>query len=107
LIFFSKSKFKKLWKKAFFKRIALKHVYNSLNNPTEKANKKFQKYLGTKLEGYVKKVLPEFESPHYVNSNNYVRTGQQIVLYPNKEYFEMFNKKMNDVKEMAKSLKKE
>lgn len=77
-------------KEPFFKRIALKHVYNSLNNPTEKANRKFQKYLGTKLEGYVKKVLPDFESPNYVNSNNYVRTGQQIVLYPNKEYFELF-----------------
>ena len=77
-------------KQPFLKRIVLSKVYNSLDKPTAKANKKFQKYLGKKLEVFVRKVLPEFESPEYVNSNNYVRTGKQIVLYPNEEYFELF-----------------
>ena len=36
-----------------------------------------KKYLGKKLEVFIRKVLPEFESPEYVNSNNYVRTGNQ------------------------------
>ena len=77
-------------KQPFLKRIIMTKVYNSLDKPTDKANKKFQKYLGKNLEGYIRKVLPEFESPVYINSSNYVRTGQQIVLYPNEEYFKLF-----------------
>jgi hypothetical protein len=77
-------------KQPFLKRIVMTKVYNSLQKPTDKANKKFQKYLGKNLEVYIRKVLPEFESPQYVNSNNYVRTGKQIVLYPNEEYFQLF-----------------
>jgi hypothetical protein len=74
----------------FLRRIVMTNVYNSLDKPAAKANRKFQKYLGKKLEVFVRKVLPEFESPEYVNSNNYVRTGKQIVLYPNAEYYELF-----------------
>jgi hypothetical protein len=77
-------------KQPFLKRIVMTKVYNSLDKPTEKANRKFQKYLGKNLEVFIRKVLPEFESPEYVNSSNYVRTGKQIVLYPNEEYFELF-----------------
>ena len=77
-------------KQPFLKRIVMTNVYNRLQKPTDKANKKFQKNLGKNLEVYIRKVLPEFESPEYVNSNNYVRTGKQIVLYPNEEYFKLF-----------------
>lgn len=77
-------------KQPFLKRIVMSKVYNSLDKPTAKANKKFQKYLGKKLEVFIRKVLPEFESPEYINTNNYVRTGKQIVLYPNEEYFKLF-----------------
>ena len=77
-------------KQPFLKRIVMLKVYNGLEKPTAKANKGFQKYLGKKLEVFIRKVLPEFESPEYVNSNNYVRTGEQIVLYPNEEYFALF-----------------
>ena len=34
--------------------------------------------------------MPEFEAPPYVDSNNYVRTGEQIVLYPGEDYFQRF-----------------
>ncbi len=77
-------------KQPFLKRIVMLKVYNGLDKPTAKANKKFQKYLGKKLEVFIRKEYPEFESPAYVNSNNYVRTGKQIVLYPNEEYFQLF-----------------
>jgi hypothetical protein len=77
-------------KEPFFRRIVMTNVYNSLDKPTEKASRKFQKYLGKKLEKIVRNVLPEFESPAYANTNNYVRTGQQIVLYPNAEYYRLF-----------------
>lgn len=77
-------------KQPLLKRIVLNKVYNSLVNPTKKANRKFQKHLGENLEIFVKKVFPDFESPGYVNTNNYVRTGQQIVLYPDLEYYNSF-----------------
>jgi hypothetical protein len=83
---------KMIKKQSFLKRIVMLKVYNSLDKPTAKANKKFQKYLGKKLEVFVRKELPEFESPTYVNSNNYVRTGQQIVLYPNANILNFFLK---------------
>jgi hypothetical protein len=84
-------------KAPFMQRIALRQVYNSLSKPTEKANRKFQKYLGKKLESFVRKVLPEFESPAYVNSSNYVRTGQQVVLYPNDKYYEFFPQQRSNI----------
>mgnify|MGYP000956212521 CR=1 FL=1 len=77
-------------KQPLLKRIVISKLYNGLENPTDKANKKFQKFLGKKLEVFIRNVLPEFESPEYVNSNNYVRTGKQIVLYPNKDYYDLF-----------------
>lgn len=73
-----------------FRRMIMNHVYNSLVKPTKNANEAFQKYLGNILEKYVQNVFPEFESPNYYNSNNYVRTGQQIVLYPKDDYYQAF-----------------
>jgi len=77
-------------KQSFLQRLVMLKVYNSLDKPTKRANKKFQKYLGEKLEVFVRKELPEFESPTYAYTNNYVRTGQQIVLYPNALYYSLF-----------------
>ena len=74
----------------FFKRIALNHFYNSLDKPTKKANKRFQKQLGKTLGNYIKKSLPEYEMPEYFNSSNYTRAGENIVLYADPEYFKLF-----------------
>lgn len=90
----AKAEIKKL---PFFKRMVFLNVYNKLEKPSNKANKKFQKYLGPKLEVFVKSVLPEFESPQYVNSNNYVRTAEQLVLYPNEEYYQLFPQDKNNI----------
>jgi hypothetical protein len=84
-------------KQPLLKRIALTKVYKGLDKPTLRANKKFQKYLGKKMEKYVKNVLPDFESPNYFNSNNYVRTGEQIVLYPQQDYFDQFPQENNKI----------
>lgn len=82
---------KKSIKKApFFQRIAMKHVYNSLDKPTKKANKKFQKKLGRTLGKIIGKTLPEFENPRYFNSFNYARTGVHIVLYADSDYYSIF-----------------
>jgi hypothetical protein len=84
-------------KQPFLKRIAMTKVYNSLDKPTVKADKEFQKYLGKKMEKYVKNILPDFESPNYFDSNNYVRTGTQIVLYPNQDYFDKFPQDTSEI----------
>lgn len=84
-------------KQPFLKRIVMLKVYNGLERPTAKANRKFQKYLGEKLEVFIRKELPDFASPDYVNTNNYVRTGKQIVLYPNEDYFELFPQEKGNI----------
>jgi hypothetical protein len=77
-------------KAPFFKRVAMNHFYTSLDKPTKKANRRFQKQLGKTLGGYIKKALPEYEIPEYYNSNNYTRAGESIVLYADAEYYKLF-----------------
>lgn len=81
---------KSLKKLSFKEALILSRVYNQLNRPTQKANKQFQKYLGKKLEVHVRKALPQFEAPSYANTFHYVRTGQQIILYPDSSYYHQF-----------------
>ena len=82
---------KKAIKKAsFFKRIAMNYFYNSLDKPTKKANKRYQKQLGKTLGMFIKKSLPEYETPTFFNSNNYVRTGDNIVLFADSNYYNLF-----------------
>jgi hypothetical protein len=82
---------KSIIKKApFFKRIAMNYFYNSLDKPTKKANKRYQKQLGTTLGVFIKKSLPEYETPTFFNSNNYVRTGDNIVLFADSNYYNLF-----------------
>ncbi len=77
-------------KAPFFKRLALNCFYNSLDKPTKKANKRYQKQLGKTLGIFIKKSLPEYEIPKYYNSSNYTRTGESIVLYADPEYYKLF-----------------
>jgi hypothetical protein len=39
---------------------------------------------------FIKKSLPEYETPTFFNSNNYVRTGNNIVLYADSNYYKLF-----------------
>jgi thiol-disulfide isomerase/thioredoxin len=77
-------------KAPFFKRIAMNYFYNSLDKPTKKANKRYQKQLGKTLGMFIKKSLPEYETPTFFNSNNYVRTGDNIVLFADSNYYNLF-----------------
>ena len=82
---------KKAIKKApFLKRIAMNYFYNSLDKPTQKANKRYQKQLGRTLGVFIKKSLPEYVTPSYFNSNNYARTGDNVVLYADQHYYTLF-----------------
>ncbi len=84
-------------KLSFPKNVILKRIYNQLDKPTKKAQRKYEKYLGKMTSQIIQKKLPDFSPPAYVNSNNYVRTGNTIILYPNKEYFAEFPNNSSDI----------
>lgn len=82
---------KKLIKKQKFPvNIVLLHAYNKLSKPQKKAQRNYETWLGKRVAAIVKKNLKEFTSPEYFSSNNYVRTGNTIVLVPDSSYFEKF-----------------
>jgi hypothetical protein len=86
-----------LKKQPFLKRLVLSRFYNSLTKPTHKASKRFQKNLGKRLETFIRKELPEYKSPVYFSSSDYVRTANQIVLYPDETYYDLFPQDAGDI----------
>jgi predicted lipase len=80
-----------LKKQKFFARLALGIVYNKLDRKSRKAQKKFERYLGSKVYRQVKKILPQFKEPEYVPVANYMRAGTPIVLMPDEDYFKHYN----------------
>ncbi len=71
-------------------KVALTYVYNDLNKPALKAQRKYQTYLGKMASRYVKKHLNGYQAPQYYDSNNYVRTGNYIVLLADDEYYKVY-----------------
>ncbi|WP_052323916.1 lipase family protein [Flavihumibacter sp. ZG627] len=77
-------------KQKFPNNLVLKHVYNQLNNPSRRAGRRYQKYLGKMASKFVKKQIPGYQPPAYINSNNYVRTGHMIALAADADYYTRF-----------------
>jgi heat shock protein HslJ len=77
-------------KQKFTQRLVLNYVYNNLSKPALKAQKRYQKYLGRLASKTVRKNLNGYLSPEYYNSNNYVRTGNFIVLTPDESYYQKY-----------------
>lgn len=75
---------------SFPKNIILKHVYNQLDKPTKKAQKRFNKNLGKRMSKQIENYFPDFISPTFTESTNYVRVGTTIVLYADEEYYKKF-----------------
>jgi hypothetical protein len=75
---------------SFPKNIILKHVYNQLDKPTKKAQNKFNKNLGQHMAKQIKNYFPDFKSPTFQESTNYVRVGKTVVLYADEEYYKIF-----------------
>jgi hypothetical protein len=85
-----KSAKKALRKLKFPKDLALIHVYNRLDKPSRRAQRNYGKYLGKMLSKQVRKNIKDFQQPKYAKSNNYVRTGNTIVLLGDEEYFKRY-----------------
>ena len=61
-----------------------------MTKPAKKALKTYQKYLGQFVSKSVKENLDGFEAPEYFQSNDYVRTGTTVVLYPDEDYYKQY-----------------
>ncbi|MCC3158748.1 lipase family protein [Hymenobacter sp. 15J16-1T3B] len=70
------------------KRLALGYAFGRLDKPTRKAQRVYQRYLGTLLAGQVRKYLPEYQPGPYFPSNNYARIGPTVVLLPDAAYYQ-------------------
>jgi hypothetical protein len=77
-------------KQSFPKNLVLKHFYNQMDKPVRNAEYRFQQSLGSFLEKYVIKALPGYHPPVYVNSMDYVRVGNTIVLLADSAYYTLF-----------------
>lgn len=78
-------------KQSFFKRLFFNSLYKKLTNPSQKAVDRYQKYLGQFTGKQIKKYYPDFVIPDFAHSNEYVRTGRQVVLYPDSNYHKNFD----------------
>jgi hypothetical protein len=74
----------------FPQNLVLNHMYNRMDKASKKAQKKYQKYLGGVVSDFVKKNIRDFEPPSYYQSNNYVRTGNTIILLGDQDYFDHY-----------------
>ena len=82
---------KKLFKQQkFFVRLALNHIYNKMKKGSDLATRRYEKYLGHKLYGMVKKTLPQFKEPEYAKTSNYMTAGSPIILMADAQYYEQF-----------------
>ncbi|UOG76060.1 lipase family protein [Hymenobacter tibetensis] len=77
-------------KQKFSQRLVLRYLYNQLERPTRKAQRAYQKYLGTLVGKQVTKQLPGYQPSSYYPSSHYVRTGSTIVLAADKPYYQLF-----------------
>jgi hypothetical protein len=81
---------KMLKKQKFPKNLVLTHVYNRMDKVTDKARRKYEKYLGRYVYKMTGKYVTGFKAPEYFNSMNYVRTGVTVILHASDEYYKQF-----------------
>lgn len=79
----------------FFKRIVLKHAYNSMRKKARKSSEAYQKYLG----GYAGKIIKGMQAgmvlPEPVKTTYFLRPGVPITLSDNEAYRDHFKSAPN------------
>lgn len=84
-------------KQSFPKNLIMRHAYNQLSKPLNKAQKKHEKYLGKLIYKRAKIQLQNQPQPVYAHSSNYTRCGQQIILLADDTYYKLFPDKPNAI----------
>jgi len=77
-------------KMPFPKNLAMRYAFNRLDKPTRRAQRNYQKYLGTFTSKMVKEQIPGYMPPKYFESSNYVRTGNMVVLLVDEDYYKLY-----------------
>ncbi|HRG23809.1 MAG TPA: lipase family protein [Chitinophagaceae bacterium] len=76
-----------LKKQKFLLRLAGNMVYSKMERKPRKAQRKLEKYLGTKLYKMgIRKSLPQLKEPEYIHTSNYMRAGTPVILMPDEQY---------------------
>ncbi len=84
-------------KRKFPFNIITSYVYRQTYHPVYKAQANYRKFFGKKMIRQVKKYLPQFVAPQFAKTVHYSRTGQQIILYPDEQYYKLFPMKPENV----------
>ncbi|HSK12993.1 MAG TPA: lipase family protein [Phnomibacter sp.] len=84
-------------KQKFPERVALKHMYNKMRKGSERAARRYQRYLGGGVGKLVKKSLPGYVPPTYSRGSNYSTAGAPIILMPDEAYRSKFPDNGNNV----------
>lgn len=71
-------------------RLVVRHMYNKMDKPDRKTQRRFEKYLGRKLGKIMTKQLPGFEPPELAHSSYFTRCGTYVILYPDASYYSEF-----------------
>ncbi|WP_460675900.1 lipase family protein [Hymenobacter coalescens] len=67
-------------------RLALGYAFRRLDRPTRRAQRTYQRYLGTLVARQVRRYLPDYQPGTYAATNNYVRVGPTVVLLADGAY---------------------
>ncbi len=78
-------------------RMYLKRVYRKLDHSSKNAVEQFDKFFGRKLKRQLIKNRKGIAIPTAVNSFAYVRSGDQIALRPDANYYVLFPQNPNDL----------
>lgn len=71
-------------------RLALGYAYGQMSRPLQRAQRRYEKYLGRMASKAVNKQLAGYEAPPYYKSNDYTRCGFHIVLTPDADYYSKY-----------------
>lgn len=70
--------------------LVLNSIYGQMTRPSAKALKRYKKNLGKRAHKLVTRTLPEYQLPTFANNNNYVRTGDCVLLYADEAYYKLY-----------------
>lgn len=74
----------------FPKNLALRHVYNQLDKPARRAQRRYQRYLGSFIARALAQHVPAYQGPAFYPSSNYVRAGTTVVLPADAAYYALY-----------------
>lgn len=72
------------------KRLFIKHYVNKIVKPTDKSRNELSDLFKTKIFKIIQEQFPEIKEPQYIESMNYVRTGNHYILKIDKSYLDKY-----------------